>query len=250
MNILLISGHGAGDPGAVGNGYREADLTRRIATLIKNELSKYCAVTIADTSQNWYRNIIKYGEYFNFKLYDYVLEIHFNSSAGTNEDGKTTGTEIYVTRAEKSVFVEEKIVDNIAKLGFKNRGVKRKNYDLINHIKKQGVSSALLEVCFINDPDDMKLYRAKSSAIAAAVAEGIAEGFALFKQGADDLTKADVINIIKEYEAQKAREAAGTWSAEAWEKAKKAGTLDGTMPKSPVTREQLAVILNRLGLLK
>ena len=25
---LLIAGHGQGDPGAVGNGYKEADLTR------------------------------------------------------------------------------------------------------------------------------------------------------------------------------------------------------------------------------
>ena len=250
MNILLIAGHGSGDPGAVGNGFREDDLTRQMATLIKTELSKYCAVTIADTSQNWYRKIIKFGEYFNFKPYDYVFEIHLNSLYGTNADGVTTGTEIYVTREEKNVFVEENIVRNVAKLGFKNRGVKRKNYDLINYIKKQGVSSALLEVCFINDTDDMKLYTAKKQAIAQAVAEGIAEGFALFKQGADDLTKVDVLNIIREYEAQKAREAAGTWSAEAWDKAKKKGIMDGSSPKSPVTREQLAVILDRTGNLK
>lgn len=250
MNILIIPGHGNGDPGAVGNGYREADLTRQMAVLIKNELAKYCTVTIANTAENWYRKIIKYGEYFNFKPYDYVLEIHLNSSAGTNADGKTTGTEIYVTREENRVIVEEKIVANIAKLGFKNRGVKRKNFDLINYIKKQGVSSALLEVCFINDADDMKLYKAKSHAIAEAVAEGIAEGFNLQKQGADDLTKADVINIIKEYEAQKAREAGGTWSAVAMAKAKAKGVMDGTAPKSSATREQLAVVLDRLGLLK
>lgn len=254
MKILLIPGHGNGDPGAVGNGYREADLTRQMATLIKAELSKYATVDIANTAVNWYRKIIKYGEYFNFKQYDYVLEIHFNSSPGTNADGKTTGTEIYITRAVPKGSIEEKtaenIVRNISALGFKNRGVKRTNFDLIYHIKKQGVPAALLEVCFINDTDDMKLYKAKSHAIAEAVAVGIADGYKLKKQGADDLTKTDVINIIKEYEAQKAKEAAGTWAADAMNKAKAKGIMDGSSPKSPATREQIAVILNRLGLLK
>lgn len=66
---------------------------------------------------------------------------------------------------------------------------------------------------------------------------------------ADDLTKADVIAIIKEYEAEKAKEAAGTWSKEAFAKAKAKGIMDGNAPKSPATREQLAVILDRLNLL-
>lgn len=39
MKILLISGHGAGDCGAIGNGYKEADLTRELVKLIDNELN-------------------------------------------------------------------------------------------------------------------------------------------------------------------------------------------------------------------
>ena len=38
MKILLISGHGAGDVGAVGNGYREADLTREVVNLLAPKL--------------------------------------------------------------------------------------------------------------------------------------------------------------------------------------------------------------------
>ena len=57
--------------------------------------------------------------------------------------------------------------------------VRKATQGLANYIKKQGVSSALLEVCFINDTDDMKLYNAKKHEIAKAIAEGIAEGFKL-----------------------------------------------------------------------
>ena len=36
------------------------------------------------------------------------------------------------------------------------------------------------------------------------------------------------------------------WAKEAWEWAKKQGILDGTKPKDPVTREQLAVVLQKV----
>lgn len=180
MKVLLIPGHGDGDPGVVRFGYNEADLTREFAALLKPELSAYCDVEIADTKKNWYRYIIKNFNRFDFTSYKYVLELHFNSnSKGEVSDGKTTGTEIYVTREEKGVSAEENVVQGISSLGFKNRGVKRKNYDLINYIKMQGVSSALLEVCFLDDRDDVSLYQSKKKEIARKVAEGIAKGFKL-----------------------------------------------------------------------
>lgn len=182
MKILLIAGHGAGDPGTVRFGFDEAYLTREFASLLKAELEPYCEVDIADTKKNWYRHIIKNFNRFDFTKYKYVLELHFNSnSKGEAGDGKTTGTEIYVTRDETGVSAEENIVKGIESLGFKNRGVKRKNYDLIYYIKKQGVSSALLEVCFLDDKDDFNLYQAKKKEVARKVAEGIAAGFRLSK---------------------------------------------------------------------
>ncbi len=40
------------------------------------------------------------------------------------------------------------------------------------------------------------------------------------------------------------------WAQTAWDRAKAAGILDGTRPKDPVTRQELAVILDRLGLVR
>lgn len=180
LRVLLIAGHGDGDPGAVALGYQEADLTRELVQNIKAELSPYCEVDIADMSLNMYRYIIKHGNYFNFKHYDYVIEVHFNAcEEEKNGNGVTKGVEIYVTRDEKTVSVEDNIVKGINTLGFKNRGVKRKNFDLIAHIKRQGVSSALLEACFIDDKDDMTLYQSCKKAFAKKVAEGIAKGYEL-----------------------------------------------------------------------
>lgn len=41
-----------------------------------------------------------------------------------------------------------------------------------------------------------------------------------------------------------------SWAKDAWDKATKAGVMDGTRPTEPVTRQELAVILSRLGQIK
>ena len=180
MKILLICGHGQGDPGACALGYKEAELVREYAPNLKALLDPYAEVTIYDTAKNMYKQI-KAGVSFNFKAYDYVFELHFNAAAKHEEDGITTGTEIIVHPTEKGAGVEQAVLRNIAMLGFKNRGVKVRS-DLQNCRVckgKQGVSYALLETCFIDDPDDMKLYQAKKNEVVKAVADGIISGFSL-----------------------------------------------------------------------
>ena len=55
MNILLIAGHGVGDPGAVGCGYQEATETRKMATAVKPLLEAYGAnVTMYNQNKNAY----------------------------------------------------------------------------------------------------------------------------------------------------------------------------------------------------
>lgn len=170
MKILLIAGHGDGDPGACGNGYKEAVLVRELATFIKQKLSHYATVEIFDTNKNMYK-YLKSGGNFNFSPYDYILELHFNAGGGY-------GTEILVHTKQQGVSVEQKIVDKIETLGFRNRGVKRRS-DLqnMNKIFRLGKDYALLETCFIDSADDMKRYDVSS--VAAAVVDGIVTGFGL-----------------------------------------------------------------------
>lgn len=195
MKILLICGHGDGDPGACACGYKEAELVREYAPQLKTELSKYAAVDVYDTSKNLYK-VLKNGGSFNFKKYDYVLELHFNAAAyDQNGNGRTTGTEIYVHTTESGTSVEQAIVDNICALGFKNRGVQRRSNLLNMNICKgnQGVSYALLETCFIDDLDDMKLYQAKKNDVVLAITKGIVDGFGLKPVETKVLTSANDI---------------------------------------------------------
>ena len=66
----------------------------------------------------------------------------------------------------------------------------------------------------------------------------------------EDMTKAEVIAIIEEYEKNKAKQGASDWAKEGFNAAKGAGVMDGTAPKGNVTREMLATVLHRLGFFK
>lgn len=184
MKVLLIAGHGAGDSGAVGNGYKEADLTRKIVAAIEPKLKKYCSVGVYPTSRNAYDDV-QNGTFANhvpggIRSYNYVFEVHLNSSADDPDgNGVTTGTEIYITSAEEEYTVETAILKNVCSMGFRNRGVKRTDFSVIATCKNYGVSSALLESCFIDDQDDVDLLVPNIDEFAQKVVDGIAEGFGL-----------------------------------------------------------------------
>lgn len=184
MKVLLIAGHGAGDSGAVGNGYKEADLTRKIVAALEPKLKKYCSVGVYPTSRNAYDDV-QNGTFANhvpgeIRSYNYVFEVHLNSSADDPDgNGVTTGTEIYITSAEEEYTVETAILENVCSMGFRNRGVKRKDFSVIATCKNYGVSSALLESCFIDDQDDVDLLVPNIGKLAQKVVDGIAGGFGL-----------------------------------------------------------------------
>lgn len=185
MNILLISGHGAGDPGATasinGSLFKEADETRKVTKALQKALEGHCNVSIYPTNHNAFSDH-KSGalsKRAQFSKYDYVLEVHFNASKTSPSDGKTKGVECYVTTSERTTKVEEAICKHISSTGLRNRGVKRYNWSVINAARQSGVSSALLEVCFIDDADDMNVYIQKFESIVDGIAKGIIEVFNL-----------------------------------------------------------------------
>ena len=59
MRILLIAGHGDGDPGALNTslGYKEADLAREVVYGISTILKDYCTVQIYNPEKNLYREL-------------------------------------------------------------------------------------------------------------------------------------------------------------------------------------------------
>ncbi len=107
----------------------------------------------------------------NTRKADLDVSIHFNSgakdAAGNN---RTTGTEVYVyNSASKARGYAERVCAAIAGLGFKTRGVK---YSTNLYILRKTIAPAMLiECCFVDDKDDVRLYDCQE--MADAIVYGI-----------------------------------------------------------------------------
>ena len=101
---------------------------------------------------------------------DLAVSIHFNAGANTILNKSTTGTEVYVySTSSVACSYAQKIVNTIAALGFKNRGVKTSTSLYV--FKNTKAPALLVECCFIDDPDDVALYDADK--MAQAIVKGI-----------------------------------------------------------------------------
>lgn len=251
MKLLLISGHGAGDPGAVSGVFQEAVETRRVADAVAQRLKGYCEVTRYSAERNAFDDFRtgQLNKQVPLSSFDYVLEIHFNASAASPKDGKTKGVEIFVPTAATETTAEEGICRAVAAVGLTNRGLKQYNWAVINAAHRAGVRSALLEVCFIDDPDDMLVYTTKFDAVTKAIADAIITQFSLKKEE-KPVTYEEFTAFMDRYLANRAKLAPSAWSNEARAWAEKANIVQGGSDgdkkyQSFVTREELVQMLFR-----
>lgn len=102
---------------------------------------------------------------------DLNVSIHMNAGANKTADGKFTGVETYtkVNPASKVTQAASRVNDGIAQYIQRNRGVKTHGLYFVNNVN----NSLLIEVCFVDDPDDVKAYKENKDKIAKAIAEGL-----------------------------------------------------------------------------
>ena len=148
-------------------------LVKKVAALLKKKKVKVYNCTVNNgTSQ---KDVLsKIVAKCNAKNRDYDVSVHFNASKHSETDGKTKGVECWVYNINSSTMLKARdICDNISKLGFSNRGVKEsKGLYFLRHTSEPSI---LIEVCFVDDADDAKLYKKYKNQIAAAIADAIAK---------------------------------------------------------------------------
>ena len=121
----------------------------------------------------------------NSKQVDLDVSIHFNSGANDKKgNGKSTGVEVLVySKTSKAYNEAKRVCGKLSSLGFKNRGVKV-NDDLYV-LRKTNAPSLLIEVCFVDDKDDVKIYKNNIDKIAKSIAEALINKTIEEKKSAD-----------------------------------------------------------------
>ena len=94
---------------------------------------------------------------------DFFVSIHFNAF-----NGQANGTEVFAI-SDAGRKVAQKVLDEIVKLGFFNRGVKSGSHLYV--LRRTNMPGILIEGCFIDSAKDMQLY--DSEAMANAIVAGL-----------------------------------------------------------------------------
>ena len=164
--LFLIAGHGAGDSGAVGNGYTEAERVRTLAYRIKKLGGDY--VTLADTSKNWYKtagiNTLTIPKDWQ------ILELHMDSGASSAHGGHVIIKQGYT--ADKYDNALAKMLKEILP-GRSNMIVGRGDLANVNRAASKGYGYRLVEFGFISNKNDVKIFNSRMDDIA----EGVLEAF-------------------------------------------------------------------------
>lgn len=242
MKILLIAGHGAGDPGAVGiigsSEYREANLTRAVVVEAAANLKDFADVSIYPTNRNAFSDC-QTGQLLHqvSSTYDLSVEVHFNAGSAP-----ANGCEVWVPRSEMDRVLAAGVCDELSNIGFSDRGVKAKNWCVIKTLSAKGIKSILVEVCFITSPTDMEIFNAHKSG--KAIANAIINTYGL--EDRQMLTYTQFKEYMDRYLDERATSSPGDWSEEDREQAQTAGIINDGRWKSWVTREELATVCTRM----
>ena len=172
IKISINAGHtatGAGY-GAVYKGFRESEITRAVVKALIPKLQKLghtihnSTVDKADTSQAYLREVVKSANKSGAELF---ISIHCNAS--TAHTGH--GVECWTYKGTQHTAAK-RICANMAKLGFRNRGIKdgRNLYVVRNTTAK----AILIELFFLDNYTDRKRYlELGADKITQAIADAI-----------------------------------------------------------------------------
>lgn len=176
MKINVHAGHNPDSKVACGAvGYiKESTEARKVKDevirLLKNKGHIVYDCTVNDgTSQG---NVLsKIVAKCNAHAVDLDVSIHFNAiKLETKSDDETKGTEVCIYSGKsKAKKYAESILKSIGKLGYRERGIViRKN---LYFLKNTHAPALLIECCFVDDKDDVRIYNFKT--MANAIVKGI-----------------------------------------------------------------------------
>lgn len=229
--VVLDAGHDDSHAGARANGLTEESMTLKVANYCKEYLeANYTNVVVymtrtsgacphpgtSSTDDNAAR--VDYAHSVGADVY---VSIHFNSTGvGTTT---ATGAMVFYPNSNynndagsKGSVVASKIIEQLAKLGLKNNGIKIRNsednttypdgsladyYGVIRRSKLYGIPAVIVEHAFVNNPSDAAFLSSEDNLKKLGVADalGIANAWNLSTEeveyDADDLFVSDVDSV-------------------------------------------------------
>lgn len=171
--VFLEVGHGGSDPGAVGNGLKEKDLTLPIAKAAQDELERHGVDVKLSRKKDENDRIEEAIKECNAYNPDAAAGIHINAGGG---DGAEVYHSIYGGTGKT---MAKNILAEIVELGQNSRGIKTKKNssgsDYYAFIRQTKAPAVIVECAFIDTKKDIKIIDTakEQKAMGIAIAKGI-----------------------------------------------------------------------------
>jgi len=167
--IFISAGHGGVDSGAVGNGYIERDLAIELRDLVVKELQLMGTAPIVDDNRNALKETLAWLR-GKFGSKDILFDIHWNAAASKDAKGSEVIIPDVSSQFEKDLA--KSLLKVLTDIGFKERGVKPENLTARKRLgwMRPSAENVLIEICFISNSTDMKLYQANKHTISKKLA--------------------------------------------------------------------------------
>ena len=238
--VCLDPGHGPGNVNGSPDGtYKEWEFTWDMAQRVKPLLeAQGVGVVLTKTADN-YPSLTERANISNKAKPDCFVSIHTNAGQGK---GWSSGSGLEICTSAGPMTAQRNVLASKLVNAFHAAGVALRSEPIKHNIEltvlaKTDAPACLIEYGFHTNKTDVEYlkdtkYRDK---LAEATAKGICDWLGVAWQG--------------ETGADNAEDTPDVWAAEAWQKAKDKGVLDGTRPRDNMTRQELAVVLDRLNLI-
>ena len=162
-HIFIIAGHGDGDPGASGNGYKEYERVRALAKKIKTYGGDN--VTVGDTSRDWYKdNLISS---LNISKDWQIVELHMDGASASS----ARGGHVIINSGYDPDKYDKALAEFISDIlpGRAQSIVKRSDLANPKRAAAKGYPYRLLECGFITNAQDVKIFNGQIDDIAKGI---------------------------------------------------------------------------------
>lgn len=237
--ICLDAGHDSSNINASPDGtYKEYEFAYDMSLRIQNLLVNNGLQVMLTRTDKTAPTLTQRATMANNAKADIFVSLHSNAS---NTKGWTTarGIEVFTASASETAkrnILAQDIIEEFEKANLIMRSPALK-HDRFTVLTKTSMPACLIEFGFHNNKEDVELLKSETyrNTLAVCVAKGICEYY-----GKEYITPALSTN----------QEQAASWAQKAWNKAYTNAIMDGSRPNDNVTRQELAVVLDRLGLLR
>lgn len=189
LQIVIDAGHGGWDNGASYNGRLEKDDNLRLALEVEKQLTAQGVPVLMTRSTDVFVELADRAAIANAAHADLFVSLHRNSYPEQTPYSNGVENFIYLTAPlETSGSAAQLVLDEVVNVGVQsNHGVSRGNYYVL---RRTIMPSMLLEMGFIINDIDNKLFDEHLVEYAAAIAKGIMKYFGLEYQYIPGVTPA------------------------------------------------------------